>query len=159
MSGLIRRATVSDIDAIHAIEIQSFSVPWSKESFRSDLENTKVARYLVLEEEGEIIGYAGYWCIVGEGQVTNVAVAPLQRGKGYGLQLVQEMTARAFAEGCTTMFLEVRVSNEAALGVYTKLGYAKVSVRKDYYSEPTEDSYIMNCTPATYTGSYFTDKG
>ena len=59
MSGLIRRATVSDIDAIHAIEIQSFSVPWSKESFRSDLENTKVARYLVLEEEGEIIGYAG----------------------------------------------------------------------------------------------------
>lgn len=151
MSGLIRQATRADIDAIYRIEKASFSVPWSKESFLNDMGNA-VARYLVLEEEGNILGYAGYWCIADEGQVTNVAVWPDARKRGQGERLVRAMTENAFAAGCTTMFLEVRASNIPAQKVYEKLGYTLVSVRKHYYTEPTEDAYIMNCQPATYRG-------
>ena len=52
--------------------------------------------------------------------------------------------------GCMDIFLEVRVSNIPALGLYRKLGFEVLSVRKSYYSEPVEDAYVMGCQKEKY---------
>lgn len=56
----------------------------------------------------------------------------------------------AWEAGCTDIFLEVRVSNQAALQFYRKLGYEVLSVRKNYYSNPVEDAFIMDCKKRSY---------
>ncbi|MDU2117989.1 MAG: ribosomal-protein-alanine N-acetyltransferase [Veillonella sp.] len=44
----------------------------------------------------------------------------------------------------TNIAIEVRISNLAALAMYRNLGFSVKGIRKDYYSEPTEDAYIMS---------------
>ena len=56
----------------------------------------------------------------------------------------------AWEAGCNDIFLEVRVSNRDALHLYRKLGYEVLSVRKNYYSDPVEDAYVMDCKKETY---------
>lgn len=151
MSAVIRKAVLADAEKIFAVEKDSFSVPWSMDSICRDLQNTKLTRYFVLEKEnGDIIGYAGYWFVADEGQITNIALCKAYRRQGYGEKLVRAMMDTAFAEGCSNIFLEVRVSNIPALQLYHKLGYTVLSVRKEYYSEPVEDAYIMKCRSIEY---------
>ena len=60
---IIRRMRKEDLDAVTAIEEATFAIPWSRESFRQELERNVAARYLVAEVEGKVIGYAGAWII------------------------------------------------------------------------------------------------
>ena len=90
------------------------------------------------------------WRVTDEGQITNIALRKDARGRGYGELLVRVMMENAFEEGCMDIFLEVRVSNLPALGLYRKLGFEVLSVRKGYYSEPVEDAYVMGCQKEKY---------
>ena len=131
----IRLATIDDAQAIYAIEQQSFSVPWS-------LESNKL--YMVICEENKIVGYAGAWLVYDEGQITNIAIIPSARGKGYGSKLTKQLIDECLMRGMKEIFLEVRISNLAALAMYRNLGFSVKGIRKDYYSEPMEDAYIMS---------------
>ena len=117
----IRLATIEDAHAIYEIEQQSFSVPWSLESVLAELEGAANKLYMVICEENHIVGYAGAWLVYDEGQITNIAVLPSARGKGYGSKLTKQ-----------------------ALAMYRNLGFSVKGIRKEYYSEPTEDAYIMS---------------
>lgn len=148
---IVRPATIDDAKGIYGVEEESFSVPWSMKSILSDLANTDVTLYYVLAgEDGSIEGYAGLWYVVDEGQITNIALKKAYRGKGYGELLLRVLMEKAWDVGCASIFLEVRVSNVQALGLYRKLGYKVVSVRKEYYSDPTEDAYVMRCAKEDY---------
>ena len=96
------------------------------------------------------MGYAGIWVVLDEGQITNVAVRHDLRGHGYGEELLRKVMETAWDKGCTDIFLEVRFSNLAAQGLYRKVGYSVLSVRKKYYSEPEEDAYVMGCRKENY---------
>ena len=96
------------------------------------------------------MGYAGIWVVLDEGQITNVAVRHDLRGHGYGEELLRKVMETAWNKGCTDIFLEVRFSNLAAQGLYRKVGYSVLSVRKKYYSEPEEDAYVMGCRKENY---------
>lgn len=151
MSVLVRRAVASDAAALSGISAVSFAVPESLAYMEHELANTALTRYLVCCLDDEIIAYGGYWKVLDESQVTNIAVQPKRRGQGYGKQVVAAMLAFAKEEGCTKMLLEVRVSNEPAFQLYTKLGFSVLAVRKDYYTEPVEDAYVMQCDIRSYT--------
>ena len=69
----IRRMTMDDVDGVYAVEISTFVDAWSRDAFVSDMKNP-VARYLVAEQDGKIIGYAGAWVILDESHITNIAV-------------------------------------------------------------------------------------
>ena len=140
----IRLATIDDAHAIYEIEQQSFSVPWSLESVLTELEGTANKLYMVICEENHIVGYAGAWLVYDEGQITNIAILPSARGKGYGSKLTKRLIEECFSKGMHEIFLEVRISNLAALAMYRNLGFSVKGIRKDYYSEPTEDAYIMS---------------
>lgn len=140
----IRLATIEDAHAIYEIEQQSFSVPWRLESVLAELEGAENKLYMVICEENHIVGYAGAWLVYDEGQITNIAVLPSARGKGYGSKLTKQLINECFSRGMHEIFLEVRISNLAALAMYRNLGFSVKGIRKEYYSEPTEDAYIMS---------------
>ena len=140
----IRLATIEDAHAIYEIEQQSFSVPWRLESVLAELEGAANKLYMVICEENHIVGYAGAWLVYDEGQITNIAVLPSARGKGYGSKLTKQLIDECFSRGMHEIFLEVRISNLAALSMYRNLGFSVKGIRKEYYSEPTEDAYIMS---------------
>ena len=150
MSVTIRRAVLQDLPDIIAIEEASFSSPWSHQSLRAEFDN-RVARYYVLEkDDGTVAGYADLWLIADEGQLANIAVRPSARGLGYGEVLLRTAMEDVFHDGCQRVFLEVRPSNASAIALYEKLGYEKVALRKNYYSQPVEDAFIMNCPKENY---------
>ncbi|MGX1266315.1 ribosomal-protein-alanine N-acetyltransferase [Rossellomorea marisflavi] len=135
--------TVDDVDAVMEIEEQSFTVPWSREAFISEMEENHLSMYIVIEDEDGIAGYCGVWMVVDEAHITNVAVLPSHRGKGYGELLMRKIMEMAIESGARVMTLEARVSNVPAQSLYRKLGFQNGGIRKRYYSDNQEDALVM----------------
>lgn len=138
----IRTANHKDIEGIHAVESVSFNDPWSMESFRSEIDNV-ITCYLVAEEDDKILGFVGMWEVMGEGQITNVAVHTKARKQGIGQKLIQELITYAKEKELEVLLLEVRESNMTAQRLYETAGFKVVGKRKNYYTKPTEDAFIM----------------
>jgi len=135
--------TMDDIDAITEMEKLVFTLPWSYDSFKRELAENVAARYLVLEDQGQVIAYGGIWLVIDEAHVTNVAVHPRAQGRGYGERLVRALM-RLASDTCMGMItLEVRRSNTAAQALYHKVGFQDVGYRKRYYQDNQEDALIM----------------
>lgn len=139
----IRPMEDRDISTVEQIEKSIFSLPWSDKSF-ADAANTPENVYLVCECTGEIAGYCGMWTVLGEGNITNIAVSPSYRRSGVAEALLKELERRARLKDVTVFFLEVRQSNEAAKRLYEKLGYSPIGVRKRFYEKPVEDAIVMS---------------
>jgi ribosomal-protein-alanine N-acetyltransferase len=137
-----RQMTPADVPFISKLESETFSMPWSAESFLEMIEKED-ARYYVAEEDGRLLGGCGVLMIVGEGSITNVVVAPEMRNKGVGTGLLQHMMKEGQKEGLTAYTLEVRVSNTQAIHVYEKLGFVSEGIRPGFYEKPAEDAMIM----------------
>ncbi|MDO0878832.1 ribosomal protein S18-alanine N-acetyltransferase [Anoxybacillus gonensis] len=143
MNVSFRFMTLQDLDRIVEIEQLSFTLPWSRSSFYQELINNRYARYIVMEHDGQIIGYCGMWLVMDEAHITNIAVLPEFRGKKLGEALMKQAMALAREEGAQTMTLEVRVSNTVAQSLYRKLGFLNGGIRKRYYSDNQEDALVM----------------
>ncbi|HBQ64692.1 MAG TPA: ribosomal-protein-alanine N-acetyltransferase [Clostridiales bacterium] len=130
------------IDRIMQIELLSFKDPWSRNSFLGELENP-AARYLVAELGGEVVGYGGYWLIIDEAHITNVAVHPDYRRQGVGEAILEAMIHLSQKENAVAMTLEVRVSNKAAQQLYARHGFTVAGLRKRYYQDNGEDALIL----------------
>ena len=137
-----REMSAADLKAVQAIEQESFHDSWAVESWVAEL-NSSIAKYIVLEQEGIIKGFAGFWLIAGEAQVTRVAVAKDARGQGLGKILTAALIAAAWQDGAEAVTLEVRKSNAAAQTVYTQTGFTVSGVRPHYYEDNKEDAIIM----------------
>ncbi|WP_436669310.1 ribosomal protein S18-alanine N-acetyltransferase [Paenibacillus kandeliae] len=153
-----RQMTTDDLAAIMEIEHEAFTLPWTEEAFRNELTMNHFARYLVLELDGQIIGYAGMWTIMDEAHVTNIAIREVYRGRRLGQDLLISLMKWAVELGMIRMTLEVRVSNEPAQNLYRKLGFAGAGVRRGYYSDNNEDALIMWCELSTQ-GEYGNEEG
>ena len=97
---------------------------------------------VVLEENGAVIAYACASVLFEEAEVGTVAVVPAFRGKGLGKVLMTEIENRCKEKGAEVLFLEVRVSNEPAIRLYSGRGFEKIGLRKRYY-EDGEDAFVM----------------
>jgi len=129
----LRRMTLADAPAVHAIEAATFAIPWSLQSFEEEMTRNACARYLVAQTPaGDIIGFAGVWVVIDEGHITNIAVREDYRGQGIGRQLTAGLMQYAANLGVTYMTLKVRRSNETAQNLYRSLGFIQVGVRKKY---------------------------
>ena len=140
---IIRNANENDVKLLTDIDEICFSAPWSEKSFFEEITTNKVAKYIVAEINGKIVGYAGIWVILDEGHITNVAVHPEHRRKGIAKAVISEIMARAEEAGANLFTLEVRASNEAAILLYEKFDFKKVGIRKGYYENNGEDAIIM----------------
>ena len=137
-----RRLRAEDVPAVSRLEEQTFSMPWSAESFFRMIEKEENA-YFVAEEDGKILGGCGLLLIAGEGNITNVVVAPQARRRGIATGLLTYLLSEGDRAGLTAYTLEVRVSNAAAIGLYEKLGFVSEGIRPNFYEKPREDAVIM----------------
>jgi len=141
----IRRMREADLPEVRTIEALSFSNPWSENTFRGEIQNTSISfPMVVVQKPGDrVVGYIIYWHIREDVQVNNVAVHPDFRGRGIGEALMRHVIDRVRENGATFMTLEVRTSNAAAVTLYKKLGFEILGTRKNYYTNPDEDAYLM----------------
>lgn len=140
---IIRRMKEEDAPQVALIEADNFSVPWSEKSFREAAVKTETI-YVVAEEDGEILGYAGAWCVFGEADITNVCVRKVSRKQGIGTKMLQFLIEEGVNVEIKTFFLEVRESNSAAISLYEKFGFRKIGVRKNFYEKPVENGIVMS---------------
>lgn len=139
---IYRRMTPEDVPFISKLEEETFSMPWSAASFL-EMISKEDARYYVAEEDGRILGGCGVLMVAGEGNITNVVIAPASRNRGIGTAMLQHLMMEGDKEGLTAYTLEVRVSNVVAIHVYEKLGFESVGVRPGFYEKPAEDALIF----------------
>lgn len=139
----IETMTISDIEDVIVTENLSFETPWSEAAFVQELTNNKNALYRVIKVNGKSIAYGGMWLLFDEVHITNIAVHPEYRGFGYGNILMKDMINCAKTAKMSSMTLEVRVGNTAAINLYKKFGFVSVATRKRYYQDTGEDAIIM----------------
>ena len=131
-----------DAKALSELDKKCFSVPWSEKSFLDECKN-KLAVYFVAKEDNDIVGYAGFWNVAGEGGITNIAVAPEKRRQGIAKAMLEKMISTAKELDLELLTLEVRQSNNAAISLYKSYGFEEIGKRKKFYTNPTEDALIM----------------
>lgn len=141
----IRRMTPADVPVVAALEKKCFSMPWSEKAYLETLANEN-ALYLVAESSGagkQIVGMCGVLDILGEGDISNVAVEEGFRRQGIAKKLLQELLIQGESRGINAFTLEVRATNKEAIGLYEKFGFVSEGVRKNFYENPKEDAFIM----------------
>jgi ribosomal-protein-alanine N-acetyltransferase len=136
-----------DVDQVLEIEQASFSMPWSRNLFLSEFRSPLISTLLVALAgdplSRRVTGYIVIWLVADEVHILNLAASPAQRRQGVAKKLVLAALKRAYQEGATRAYLEVRASNAAAQRLYSQLGFTGTSVRRGYYDSPIEDAVLM----------------
>lgn len=129
-----RNMIPGDLDRIHEIFQASFSHPWSLNAIQEEFFN-EAASYLVALLGDKVVGFIGAWLVFDEAQITNIALDPSYRGRGYGHTLLKEFISRLRAQGLALVFLEVRPSNLPARRLYESFNFRMVGLRKNFYQD------------------------
>ena len=139
-------------DLIEVSKIEQVSRPslWTYAQFAGELENAN-SHPRVLIEEHVVIGYVIPWHIAGEIQIQNIVVAQQQRGRGLGELLLNQAILEGLNQGCTMGTLEVRKSNQPAIGLYKKYQFNVVGERVGYYQDG-ETALLMSLEPLDSAG-------
>jgi len=131
------------LDQILSIERLSFTDPWTRGMFESelDVEARGYARGAVRHRS--LIGYIFAVIIPDEAHIGNLAVTPSERGRGVAQELLNQLVRDATEAGVTRVTLEVRASNHTARKFYYKNNFIDIAIRKNYYRSPVEDAIVM----------------
>ena len=136
------KLTEAHIPQMVELEKICFSMPWTADMIRSELNNPSCL-YLAAVDGDTLVGYIGVQTVLDEGYINNVAVHPEYRRRGIAAALISLLAEQAQAIGLAFMTLEVRESNAPAIALYEKLGFTTVGRRKNYYEKPREDAILM----------------
>jgi ribosomal-protein-alanine N-acetyltransferase len=142
-SSFIRQFNDSDLPVILHIERATQLTPWSEQNFKNSLQHGHICRALL--KNNEIIGFIVFSLQAAECEILNLCIKPNEQNKGYGFKLLQETLQYAKSHNTDIAFLEVRCSNEAAINLYSKVGFNELGVKKSYYplKNKCEDAIIF----------------
>ncbi len=140
---VIRDMNHDDLAMVSDIERRSYEFPWSHGVFRDCL----LAGYqcVVLVREDAVAGYGILSIAAGEAHILNLCIDPQYRARGYGERMLDELVYRARSASVREIFLEVRPSNDTALGLYKKKGFHQIAERPAYYqsNDGREDAAVL----------------
>ncbi len=108
--------------------------PWTLEQFWQELAH-QTRHYVVALEDGDVVGYAGAFVLAPDADVQTIAVRRDHQGSGTGARLLSALLDEAADRGATHVMLEVRSDNAAALHLYERFGFERISVRRRYYPD------------------------
>lgn len=139
----MRAMSASDLDAVMAIERVNFPFPWSEGNFKDSMNSGYIC--LVMEQANQVVGYAVLMMVLDEAHLLNISVDKSYQGKGWGRYLLVHMMDVGREKGGLNMFLEVRLSNHSALGLYESMGFNEMGIRPGYYPAHNgrEDAVLM----------------
>lgn len=146
----VRDLGYRDLPAVLRIERDAFPAPWSTAMFILELSRPGSVCLAAVDADDAICGYLVCSRLDLDWHLMNIAVPAEQRGGGAADLLMQELVGRLGADSRVT--LEVRPSNGAALGLYSRWGFLPAGRRKAYYADSGEDALVMWRTPATIAG-------
>ncbi|MFE2507316.1 ribosomal protein S18-alanine N-acetyltransferase [Streptomyces naganishii] len=140
-----------DIDPVLELEKDLFPEDaWSRGMFWSELAHARgpeaTRRYVVAEEDGRVVGYAGLAASGDLGDVQTIAVVRGLQGSGLGRRLLTELLKAATAFECHEVMLECRVDNVRAQKLYERFGFEPIGFRRGYYQPGNVDALIMRLT-------------
>jgi ribosomal-protein-alanine N-acetyltransferase len=139
----IRLAERRDVTDLLFIEESQFPEPWTRRILLDELSNTETRRYTVAVQNKRIIGYMGVMFVMDELHINTIGTLPGEEGRGIASSLLDDAWADARGRGIKRATLEVAVSNERAIALYYRYGFAPVGVRKNYYERINEDALIL----------------
>ena len=152
----LRQATPDDLDAIMALERASFPTDaWSAPMMREEL-SSRHSHYLVDEEAGRLVGYAGLRAPRGakDADIQTIAIAEAARGRGRGRVILEALLAEASARRVHDVFLEVRADNPVAQALYASEGFTEVGRRPRYYQPDDVDAVVMRLDLAGWAANH-----
>lgn len=138
----IAKMELTDIPQIMALEKESGLECWAQQNYEESLKNPDY-NIQVVKFEDKIIGFLSMYSASDEGYICNIAVDKAHRNYGIGTVLVEKIIEYSKQKCLKFLSLEVRESNTVAIKFYEKLGFAKLGIRKNFYSNPTEHALIM----------------
>jgi ribosomal-protein-alanine N-acetyltransferase len=139
----IRRMSERDIEEVWQIELDLFTMPWSRPSFLYEVSDSRNSYPVVGIEDGSVVGYAIAWFVAAELHIGNIAVTKARQGRGIGKRLLEHLLEEASHRSVDCATLEVRVSNVKAIRLYRTYGFKPIALRKRYYSDNGEDAMVM----------------
>lgn len=139
---MVYEMSLEAVREVFEIERICFSDPWPLESIKEGFGNG-LDTWLILEEEGEILGYCVFRIIAGEGELLRIAILPQYRGRGLSKKLMDQLVEYSRKKDVKSLSLEVRESNKKARNLYRCYGFKEEAIRKKYYQNPCEDAIIM----------------
>jgi ribosomal-protein-alanine N-acetyltransferase len=139
---VIRDMQPQDVPDVARIERVSFSMPWSENSFYSEVYGRySIARVAVIKDR--LVGYIIARLIFDEGHLLDLAVHSELRRRGIARMLLEDVIRGLKINSCRAFYLEVRASNINARQFYEKVDFTVIGTRKNYYSNPVEDACIL----------------
>ena len=151
----LRAATPDDLGAIMALERASFPTDaWSDAMMREELASPH-GFYVVAEEAGRLVGYAGLRAPRGgkDADIQTIAIAEAARGRGRGRTILEALLAEASARRVHEVFLEVRADNPVAQALYASEGFVEVGRRPRYYQPDDVDAVVMRLDVAGWAAA------
>ncbi|HRH90722.1 MAG TPA: ribosomal protein S18-alanine N-acetyltransferase [Agitococcus sp.] len=132
-----------DLAAVCAIEKQVQYAPWSEKLFAEGLERHRCI--VAINQQQQIVGFSIVQFIVDEAHLLNIAVEPTQQKQGIGKVLLDDVLVNSQQKKASTIFLEVRESNQRAIQLYQAAGFNEIGLRKNYYptAHGKENAVIM----------------
>lgn len=132
-----------DLSEVMEIEELSYEFPWTLGIFSDCLDNQYAA--MVYVQNNRIQAYSVSQFIVDECHLLNLCVRHEARGQGLGSTMIKYLINQARQKDMGSIFLEVRITNAAALHLYDKLGFNEIGFRRDYYpdNDGREDALVL----------------
>lgn len=152
----IRRALHQDLPGLTALERRSFPEPWLSRSLAAEIDLEQALVLVALPAAPgrgrqaatpEVVGYAGFRCGPGEAELLRLAVAPEHQRRGIARALLACGQALLAADGITSIHLEVRSTNRAAIELYRSLGWHPAGRRRAYYRDGS-DALLFSYHPS-----------
>jgi ribosomal-protein-alanine N-acetyltransferase len=140
LTATVREMTSADVAAVAELEARAFDDPWSPAALFEEL-SLPGRHYWVVEENGHVVAYGGVMHVDDDAHVMTIAVEPTMTGRRVGTRLMLALVEAGIERGARNLTLEVRVSNEHALALYRRFGFASVGLRPSYYAN--EDALVM----------------
>ena len=145
MNPAVRYGTPDDLEFITGLERDNLALPWSEEAVLDLLRydpagGGRVFKFALVAEGAGYVSVSG---VIDEAEVGNIVVAPECRGRGYGRMLLEELENILASRGIGKIFLEVDSTNQSALSLYRRCGFAEYGIRKGYYGEG-RDALLMS---------------
>ena len=140
----VRKMAHSDLPSVMKIEALNYEFPWSEGVFKDCFRAMNYINWVCEAPEDVIIGYCILSVAAGEAHIMNISVSPEFKRQGAARKMMEHVIdySRSRAE---KLFLEVRPSNVGAVGLYRKVGFREIGVRKAYYpaKEGREDALMF----------------
>ena len=144
MNAALRVAGPDDLELFTALEAEVFAEdPWTPYMIAEELSSPASRYWIATDASGDVVGYGGVKVGGDQADVMTIGVRPHARGRGYGGAILDTLLDWSREAGAREIFLDVRPSNEGAIGLYESRGFVEIGRRPRYFRNPVEEAVEM----------------